>query len=132
MLSETVELKYGEAKNMNFIMQAPECVSAGSDYEVSVDIENNTSDALFLVGSIVNEPIVYPQVQNKDVYRAIKKDSIARILNSNKDGNNEYATLSVAVTRAQIEPSAVVVNMTGMAFAMKRINVISANANIKK
>ncbi len=132
MLSETVELKYGEAKNITFDMQAPECVSADSDYEVTVDIESNMADAVFLVGSIVNEPIVYPQKQNKDVFRAIKSDSIARILKSNNNGNNEYATLSVAVTRAQVEPTSVVVNMTGMAFAMKRINVLSVNANIKK
>lgn len=123
--SEIVELKYGEAKNMQVSVFAPECVPAGSEYEVS--IKTVAPDGVFLVGSIVNDRIVYPQVQSKDVFKSIKKEDLARLLTANKKNNNEYATMSIAITRAKVEPPSVVLSMTGMAFIMKRINVISAN-----
>ena len=84
-----------------------------------------------MVGSIVNEPIVYPQVQTKDVFRAIKSETLSRVLKANKDGNNEYATISIAITRAKVEPPSFVIDMTGMAFIMKRVNVFSVNSNVK-
>jgi hypothetical protein len=80
---------------------------------------------VFIVGSIVNEEIVFPQQSNKDVFRSIKYDELARILTANKNNNNEYATASVALTRAQVEPASIVLNMTGIAFVMKRVNVLS-------
>ena len=129
ILSEKVELKYGEAKNSEIEIQAPECVTEGSEYEVTVNTK--TPDGVFVVGSIVNEPIVYPQIQNKDVFRAIKSESIARIVKANTAGYNEYATVSMAITRAKVEPTSVVIDMTGMVFAMKRVNVFSINKDIK-
>ena len=122
VISEEVSMKYGEAKNMNVKIIAPECASAGSEYEVS--IEANTPDGSFALGSIVNEPIVFPQQESKDVFRAIKSEKLARVLHANKDNHNEYTTVSIALTRAEVEPPAVNINMTGMAFAMKRINVM--------
>ena len=129
VLSEKVELKYGEAKNSTIDIKAPECVTAGSEYEVTVNTQ--TPEGVFVVGSIVNEPILYPQVQTKDVYRALKNDTLSRIVKANTDGNNEYATVSFAITRAKVEPSSVIINMTGMAFAMKRVNVFALNKNMK-
>ena len=129
VLSEKVELKYGEAKNSVLDIKAPECVTAGAEYEVSVN--TTTPDGVFVVGSIVNDPIVFPQRQNKDVYRALKNDALARVIKANTDGNNEYATVTLAITRAKVEPAAVVINMTGMAFAMKRVNVFALKNNIK-
>lgn len=127
--SEKVELKYGEAKNMVVDVVAPQTVPAGSEYEVS--ITTKTPDGVFAVGSIVNESIVYPQVQAKDVFRSIKSETLSRILKANTENNNEYATISIAITRAQIEPPSVVLNMTGMAFVMRRVNVLSVNKNVK-
>ena len=129
VLSEKVELKYGEAKNSVLDIKAPECVTAGAEYEISVN--TTTPDGVFVVGSIVNDPIVFPQRQNKDVYRALKNDALARVIKANTDGNNEYATVTLAITRAKVEPAAVVINMTGMAFAMKRVNVFALKNNIK-
>ena len=127
--SELVSLKYGEAKNMPVEITAPECIASGTDYEVTL----NTSAPLesFLVGSIVNEPIEFPVSQTRDVFRTIKSDELIRVLTSNSDNKNEYATVTIAVTRAKLEPPSVVINMTGMAFVMKRINVIKVNDQIK-
>ena len=122
ILAEEVSMKYGEAKNMNIQINAPTCVPAGSQYEVSVHA--NTPDGSFALGSIVNEQIVFPQEESKDIFRTIKNEKLARVLNSNTNNHNEYVTVSIALTRAEVEPPAVNINMTGMAFAMKRINVI--------
>lgn len=128
ILKENVELKYGEAKQSQITLDAPECVSAGSEYEVTMNAQ--TPDGVFVVGSITNEPIVLPQVINKDVFRSVKNETLVRVIKANTNGNNEYATASLAITRAQVEPNSVVINMTGMAFVMKRINVMSLNKNI--
>ena len=87
-------------------------------------------DGVFIVGSISNEPIVLPQVINKEVFRSVKNETLTRVLKANTDGNNEYATASIAITRAQVEPNSVVINMTGMAFVMKRVNVTALNKNV--
>lgn len=122
--SERVMLKYGEAKNMAIEIIAPQLVTAGTEYNVDVNL--SSPDGVMLVGSIVNEQILYPQVQKKDVFRAIKSDALSRVLKANTDGNNEYATATIGVTRVSVEPPKVTVGMTGMAFAMTRINVINA------
>jgi hypothetical protein len=128
ILTEKVELKYGEAKQSKIDLYAPECVSEGSEYEVTMTTQ--TPEGVFVVGSISNEPIVLPQVINKEVFRSLKNETLARVLKANTDGNNEYATASLAITRAQVEPDSVVINMTGMAFVMKRVNVTALNKNV--
>lgn len=150
--NEKVALKYGEAKNLEVIVNAPECVAGGSEYEVSVktnfDLKNDdfihenddeaieyiSPDGLFMVGSITNDLIKYPQSASNDVLRAFKAEELARILKSNKEGYNEYATVSIGITRAHIKPPSVVINMTGMAIVMSRVNTIQIKNNelIKK
>ena len=139
--SENVSIKYGEAKNMEAEVSSPECVSAGSEYEVSVktktglakipveeedgiELESVSPDGLFIVGSITNEQIKYPQEQNNDVLRALKSEELSRILKANKNGYNEYATISLGITRAHLDPPSVVIKMTGMAVIMSRVNIM--------
>ncbi len=129
VIYEKVILAYGEAKSLPVDISAPDCVPSGANYDVTV--RTTAPDHSFLVASISNDRIVFPQEQGKDVYRAIKKDELARILTANKTNNNEYATVSIALTRAKVEPESVVLNMTGIAFIMKRVNVLSVNENIK-
>ncbi len=125
---EKVDLKYGEAKNMNVDISAPDCVPENSEYEAS--IKTTSPDGVFIVGSIVNEQIVFPQVEGKDVYRSIKNDELVRVLKSNENNHNEYVTVSIAITRAEVEPPSLVLNMTGMAFVMKRVNVLSVDSDL--
>ena len=129
VIFEKVVLAYGEAKSLPVDISAPNCVPAGSNYDVSLKI--TVPENMFLVASIANDKIVFPQEQTSDVFRAVKNDELARILKANKTNNNEYATASLALTRAKVEPSSVVLNMTGMAFVMKRVNVLSINDNVK-
>ncbi len=124
---EAVELKYGEAKKVPVEITAPECVPEGSEYEVSIKTTLPVGEGIFAVGSIVNDEILYPQVQSKDVFRAIKYEELTRILKSNTNKHNEYATVSIALSRTKYEPDSLVLDLTGMAFVMKRVNVLSVN-----
>ena len=58
----------------------------------------------------------------------MKYDEISRILKANTDGYNEYATISLAISQAEVEPEAIVINMQGIAILMHRVNI----ATIKK
>ncbi len=127
--SEQIVLKYGEAKKTNIEFYAPVVIPAGTEYDATVKLE--APDGVFIVGSIVNEPIKFPQINAKDVLRAVKSEELTRVLKSNTDNYNEYATVSIGITRAQVEPPSVVVNMTGMAIVMSRVNVINKKNVIK-
>lgn len=129
IISETISLKYGEAKKTNIKMYAPQVIPAGSKYDASVRIE--APEGCFVVGSIVNEQIKYPQVDAKDVLRAVKSTELARVLSANTENHNEYATISLGITRPRVELPSVVIDMTGMAIVMSRVNVLPKNNLIK-
>ncbi len=130
MKQEKVALKYGETKGMPIEVIAPKLVPENTEYTVKVKTE--TPNGCLVVGSIVNEPIVYPQVQKKDNYRSVKSGELERVLKANKDGNNEYAAMTLGITRATIEPPEVVFNMTGMAFIITRVNIYKKNVKEDK
>lgn len=129
VIYEKVALVYGEAKSLAVDISAPDCVPAGAEYDVTV--KTTAPDNTFLVASISNDKIVFPQEKAKDVFRTIRNGELARILKANKTNNNEYATASIALTKAKVEPSSVILDMTGIAFVMKRVNVLAINENIK-
>ena len=129
VIYEKVALVYGEAKSLAVDISAPDCVPAGAEYDVTV--KTTAPDNTFIVASISNDKIVFPQEKAKDVFRTIRNGELARILKANKTNNNEYATASIALTKAKVEPSSVILDMTGIAFVMKRVNVLAINENIK-
>lgn len=128
--SEEVSMKYGEAKTMNASISAPECVPAGAEYEAS--IKADTPDGSFVIGSIINENIVYPSKGVKPPFKAVTNGTLARVLKANTEGLNEYASVSIALTRAETSPDKIHINMTGTAFLMKRVNVIPPAQKIEK
>lgn len=130
--SEKVALKYGETKSMPIEIIAPKLIPANSEYDVK--IKTQSPNGVLVIGSIVNEQIVYPQVQKKDVFKSVKSGVLERILKSNNENHNEYVAVTLGVTRASIEPPQVVFNMTGMAFIMSRVNVYKQDekSNVEK
>lgn len=127
--SEKIALAYGEGKKLNVTLNAPAVIPAGVEYDASAKIE--APEGCFIVASIVNEQIKYPQSQVKDVLRAVKSEELTRVLKSNTDNHNEYATISLAITRPRIESHSVIIDMTGMAIVMSRVNVLNSK-NINK
>ena len=125
--SEKVSLKHGDAKNIDIDIIAPETVPANTEYEVKVT--TTSLDGTMMFGSIVNEQIVFPQISKKDVFRAIRSDKLERLLTSNSDKNNEYAAVTIGITRPKVVPPDLKFDMTGMAFVMKRVNVVSPAEN---
>lgn len=130
ILTEKTSLLYGDAQKLDFDIKAPTKIKQGSKYAIDFSIKNMPQDAV-LIASITNDPIVYPQINKAEVFRTIKKDkSLERIVSANTDNYNEYATVSLGVTKAGIikkddtdEINMVKIYMTGMAFVMSRVNV---------
>ena len=122
-------MKYGEAKTKKLEIFAPTCVPANTEYEVTFKTEPSLNE--LIVGSISNEEIKYPQAQVKDVLKKVKDGTLSRVIKSNSNHNNEYATVSVAMTKAVLEPGAVLVKMTGASILMSRVNVLKVTNSIK-
>lgn len=125
IVQENTALCYGDARNININLSAPTQVKAGESYTATMNID--TPASTFIIASLSNEPIVYPQDQPKDVFRNVKRDGVLeRVFTANKDGNNEFAVASIGVTKAAILDSQnISINVTGMAFVMTRVNVLN-------
>lgn len=119
--NEKVSLKYGEAKSMPVDITAPKVVPEGCEYDVKVSIDS--PDGVLVIGSIINDEIVFPYIQTKDVFKSVKSDVLERIVKANKNKNNEYVSATIGITRASIEPPNLMFKMTGIAFVMSRVNV---------
>lgn len=129
--SEKLLLKYGETKAMAVDITAPQMVPSGCEYDVKVSVDS--PDGVLVIGSIVNDEIVYPHSQKKDVYRSVKSDVLERVVRANTNGRNEYVSATIGLTRASIEPPNVLFKMTGMALIMTRVNTAFDKSNgIKK
>lgn len=124
VIYENTSLRYGDAKNMNFSLNVPTQIRAGEDYTSTLELDVPAKS--FILASITNEPITYPQKQPKEVFRTIKKDGILeRVFTANTDHYNEYSIASIGITKAAIvDKKSINIKVTGMAFVMKRINVL--------
>ena len=124
VIYERTSLFYGKAKNLNVTIYAPEQVYAGNEYTVSIvtDVPPET----FVLGSIANEPIVYPEVKSEEVFRQITPESgmLERVIKANKTNNNELAIASIGYTELVRDiyqkPQ---MKLTGIALIMQRVNV---------
>lgn len=119
---EVLKLKYGLAKNIQADIFAPELIPSDTEYDVTV--KTNTFSDTMMIGSISNDKIKYPQDKVKDVLHAVKSDELTRVLKSNNENVNEYATASLAFTTTAIEDDSVVVKMSGVAILMSRVNIL--------
>ena len=124
VISEVTSLKYGEAKNIPMSINAPSMVKADQNYTVALSANIPTN--YFILASLTNEPITFPQKQPKEVFRNIKrKGIIERVIKANNDNCNEYAVASIGVTKAEISNGqAMNINLSGIAFIMSRVNVV--------
>ncbi len=123
-LEELTTLKYGDTKSTNIVLTAPNQVPAGEEYTVS--LTTDVPSQSFILASITNEPIIYPQKSPQDIFRNIKKDGVLeRVFKANKENHNEFATASIGITKAAIlDPKNINIQITGMAFVMSRVNVV--------
>ena len=126
---EETTLKYGEAKNYKIDFEAPLVVKKGQDYDLTLQME--PPKGIFVVATLGKEEVLYPPKKPKDAFRKLPSEGILeRVVKANTNNHNEYATASVGFTKLTVEEDDIMqikFKMSGMAFIMKRVSVISEN-----
>jgi hypothetical protein len=127
IISEKTMLKYGVANDVKIDLIAPSQIYANTPYTASLDIQA-PRDSL-VIASIGKEDITYPQVLAEEVFRKLSDDgTLERVFKSNNKNINEYAVASFGITKAKIiNQSELKIYVTGLGFAMSRVNVIPKN-----
>jgi hypothetical protein len=129
VISEEINMIWGDAKYVAMFMEAPQQVGAGTEYSARIFIAPPTG--LMAIGSISSEIVSYPQKQQKDTFRKFSPDySLERLLIANSDNVNEYAIATVAFTPTNSRNTKD--NITGYACLIRRVNVVPKNKFIEE
>lgn len=131
IISEKTFLKYGSVKQMQIDLQAPCQIPAGTKYTTALKI-NTPKDSL-VIASIGQERITYPQSIAEEVFRKMPEDGpLERVFTANDKNINEYTVASFGITKAEINKNKEIkIYVTGLGFAMTRVNVIPRNDFVK-
>ncbi|MBQ6516220.1 hypothetical protein IJI31_03470 [bacterium] len=131
IINEKTVLAYGAAKDSIIQLNAPSQILADTEYTASLIVipPKNT----LVIASIGQEKVTHPQKQAKEVFRKLPDDLILeRVFKSNKDNVNEYVVASVGLTKADVQPDKKLsIKVSGLAYAMTRINVTPINKFIE-
>lgn len=131
IVKEKTFLGYGSAKYSEPILTAPCQIPANTQYTSSLKL-SIPKDSL-VIASIGRENITYPQTVAEEVFRKFPESGILeRVFTSNNENINEYAVASFGITKAEVtEKREIKISITGLGFAMSRVNVIPKNEFIK-
>lgn len=131
VLEERSSLKFGDARFIKMELNSPSLVPAGGEYaaELKVDMPEDQ----VVIASISQENITPSVERNAEKYKQLPlNQEIERIFHANRDNVNEYNIASVGVTKTEpLDEENVKVYMSGLAFLMTRVNVISKNNFVK-
>lgn len=126
VLTEEINMLWGDAKSVALFMEAPHEVAAGSEYSAKLYIAPLTG--IVAIGSISSEKITYPQQPQKDAFRKFAPDySLERLLIANLNNTNEYAIASIMFSQTNARNN----NITGYASLIRRVNVVPKNKFIE-
>ncbi len=131
VLDETSTIKFGNAVNLDFELQAPFQVQNDSFYTISLDIKNPQNN--IVVASLNSIPIIYPQKNPLDIFKITSSENtLERMVKSNKNGHNENAVATIGIYEKNTNGNAQnKVKSTGAAFVLRRVNVFNLNKNNK-
>lgn len=131
ILSDESSLLYGDARFMNIELIAPNQVGAGEEYTITAKAEADKNTVI--VGSIEHDPVVYPSKIPEGPLRTMPKTNILeRFIKANTDNINEYAVVSLAISKAVSDSfNGTKIYVAGVACLMKRVNVIPKNNFVK-
>ncbi len=125
IISEKTYLTYGSARYSVFNLNAPSEIPINTEYTATLKIRppNDT----IVLASIGREKITYPQIQAEEVFRRLPENGVLeRMFVSNSENLNEFAVASFGIAKLDFEKGTnIKINITGMGFAMSRVNVIS-------
>ena len=128
IINEKTAMRYGLAKFVPMLIDAPSTVTPDTDYTAVLKI--NLPAKYKALIAIDNEPISYPTEKIPNTFRGLKPSGIQeRILYSNNENKNENATASIGIVKADIKDDNINVNIVGLAFLTSRVNVIPAKVN---
>jgi len=131
--AETTSLKYGIANDIKMQLDTPISIKEGEQYDLSLKIDK--PDNVIAIASIVNEEILYPIGEHEEKFRKFPSSGeLERVVRANKNKNNECAIASVGFTKVSVneEETKARIEVIGMAFLMKRINMINPKENNEK
>jgi len=123
-LYEETSIKYGEAKNLDINIYAPDQVLSDKNYAVSLETE--IPGDMFAIGSIVNESLTYPRKRPEEIFRQIPLDirHLERVVRANSNSLNELAVASVSYCRVKKDfYTTPKIDFAGTAILIKRVNV---------
>lgn len=128
---EKTYLRYGSAKTIPICLNSPVQVAADSEYTASLSME--VPKDTFVIASIGKENITYPQAVAEEVFRKLPLNgTLERIFKSNNQNINEYTVASFGLTKAEIKNGTEIkIYITGLGFAMSRVNVVPKNSFVK-
>ena len=125
IIAETTSLKYGVANKIPIELNTPVLIKNGEEYDLNLKM--NKPDDLIALASLTNEQIEYPTPEFKEKFRKFPSSGeLERIVKANKNNKSEYAIASVGFTKASIneQEAKVRIEVVGIAYLMKRINMI--------
>lgn len=127
VLDEYSTLKYGDARFVKMDFSSPEMVSAGNSYTAKLTVDL-PADRI-VIASINQEKIVNPATKPEEKYRRLPEEQVLeRIFTANTDNLNEYNVASIGITQTEpVSAENVRVYMNGLAFIMRRVNVVPKN-----
>ncbi len=126
ILTEDTYLTFGELRDYTPVLKVPYQIGANQNYTASLEYQapKNT----IAIASINQEKVTYPQQASKENYRKLPDDGVLeRFFTANGDGVNEYIVASLGLTRPEFENKDLQINVTGVAYVIKRVNVIPEN-----
>jgi len=130
ILTEQINILWGDAKSVATHFEAPQLVGSGEEYSATLFIA--PPQGILAIGSISSEVVSYPQKPQKDIFKKFSQDyTIERIMTANKENTNEYVIATIGYSRPSASGNNM--NLSGFACLIRRVNVVPKNKfiNIK-
>lgn len=115
---EKVRLAFGLAQKLETSFTAPEQVKSGQEYSAKLKVKLPAD--LVAMGSIVSEPLKYPQPPHKDVWRAMEDNGLERLIHANTSNYNELLMATIGITDGNRRA------LKGFSYLTRRLNVVPA------
>lgn len=124
ILMEETSLKYGVANKVGIDLVTPLFIKNGGEYDLSLKLDK--PDDIIALASLSREEVSYPPLDYQEKYRKVSETGdLARLVKANNKNLDEYAVASIGFTRLSVneEESKARIEVLGMAYVMKRINM---------
>jgi len=127
VLTEEINIEWGDARSVAMFFEAPQFVGAGEEYSAKLYIA--PPKGIFAIGSISSEIVSYPQKPQKDVFKKFSQDyTIERVLSANLQNTNEYVIASIGFSKPSMNSNNTYnMNLSGYACLIRRVNVVPKN-----